>query len=665
MVVLDTTISNVATPTIAGYLGVSTTEGTWIITAYAVAEAITVPLTGWLARQFGQVRLFVFSVIAFVIFSVLCGLSGSLGMLIVFRILQGFAGGPLIPLSSTLMMSIFPERRSSVAISIWGMTTVVAPIFGLILGGYISDNFYWGWIFYINILFGGLVGAVSWMLMRDRETPIQRSKIDYVGLLLLVAFVTTFQVMLDQGRELDWFSSPLIVVMAVIAFVAVVLLIIWELTDDEPVLDLSVFASRNWLISTLTLSLMFGLFFGNIVLTPLWLQQSVGYTATWAGYAMAPMGVLAVVTSPIVGRLLPRIDPRLIVTFGMGVLAVSFFMRMQLTTDAGFVSVAWAMFVLSNDSRLDQRLSRWAVVYGGYGLMDGAFQVICVGEGLVSQLALFHLTPDNLDVVQFGSVLGQPLGREPMVASFERRRGGLAPMDRTVVEYDHDGFCGQGARLWTVELVQLLKMSNEVSAALGAARMDNQRPPLPVPAAHHGDFGCLTGCRNAQVRALLGPSSGEVGVGQSLALVGEQQDDVAGLSLSFQKFDPKAAAINRISVLASLQSVPRATESKTPFFAAPPTAARGRSERLLVVRSHRPTAAKSNWFGPLPAQSTAPPPPATPPPPSPARAQRRRASLAKRSQTGRSRSARAEPYPLGPRRPAQSGHWSSLPASTV
>lgn len=346
MVVLDTTISNVAMPTISGNLGVSTNEGTWIITAYAVAEAITIPLTGWLTERFGQVKLFLFSVVFFVICSVLCGMSTSLGMLVLFRVLQGIAGGPLIPLSSTLMISIFPKERSNIAIALWGMTTVVAPIFGPILGGYISDSYYWGWIFYINIFFGIVVAGLAWWLMRSRETPTKKSRIDVVGLGLLITFVTAFQVMLDKGRDLDWFQSPFINTLAVISFIAVVLLVIWELTDDEPVIDLSVFTSRNWLISTLTLSLMFGVFFGNIVLTPLWLQQQMGYTATWAGFATAPMGILAVATAPIVGRLLSKIDPRLIVTYGMGVLAVSFFMRFHLTTQADFASVAWAMFVL-------------------------------------------------------------------------------------------------------------------------------------------------------------------------------------------------------------------------------------------------------------------------------------------------------------------------------
>ena len=346
MVVLDTTIANVAMPTISGDLGVSTTEGAWIITAYAVAEAITVPLTGWLARRFGEVRLFIACTIAFVIFSVACGLSGSLASLVLFRILQGFAGGPLIPLSSTLLISVFPKARANVALSIWGLMTVVAPIFGPIIGGYISDNFHWGWIFYINIFFGLFVGATAWILLRKRETPIQRSRIDIVGLGLLVIFVAAFQVMIDKGRELDWFSSGFIVGAGIIAGVALGLLIIWELTDDQPVLDLALFRSRNWLVSTVTLALMFGLFFGNIVLTPLWLQQMMGYTATWAGFATAPMGILAVATAPIVGRLLAKVDPRLIVTFGMVVLAISFLMRAHFTAQTDYFHIAMAMLVL-------------------------------------------------------------------------------------------------------------------------------------------------------------------------------------------------------------------------------------------------------------------------------------------------------------------------------
>jgi MFS transporter, DHA2 family, multidrug resistance protein len=346
MVVLDTTITNVAMPTISGDLGVSTTEGTWIITAYAVAEAITVPLTGWLSRRFGQVRLFSISVVAFVIFSICCGLARSVESLVFFRILQGLAGGPLIPLSSTLMLSVFPKNKSNIALSLWGMMTVVAPIFGPILGGLISDNWSWPWVFYINLGFGVFVFLGARSVLRSHETSIQRTRIDGVGVGLLVVFVTAFQIVIDKGRELDWFESRFIVVSALVAVLSLVVLVIWELTDDSPALDLSVFKSRNWLASTVSLSLMFGIFFGNIVLTPLWLQQQMGYTATWAGYATAPMGILAVLTAPIVGRLMPKVDARWIVSLGMGVLATSFFMRAHLTTQGDYMSVAIPMFVL-------------------------------------------------------------------------------------------------------------------------------------------------------------------------------------------------------------------------------------------------------------------------------------------------------------------------------
>jgi DHA2 family multidrug resistance protein len=346
MVVLDTTITNVAMPTISGDLGVSTSEGTWIVTAYAVAEAVTVPLTDWLARRFGRVRLFAMSVLAFVVFSVCCGLSRSLATLVLFRVLQGIAGGPLIPLSSTLMLAVFPKHRSNIALALWGMMTVVAPIFGPILGGVISDDWSWPWVFFINIGFGLVVWLGVRRVMTAHENPTERSRIDAVGLALLVCFVTAFQVMIDKGRELDWFDSGVIVACGLVAAVALAAFIAWELTDEAPAIDLSVFKSRNWLASTLSLSLMFGIFFGNIVLTPLWLQQQMGYTATWAGYATAPMGVLAVLSSPIVGRLLPRVDARWTVSVGMGVLAASFFMRAHLDTDAGYAAVAIPMFVL-------------------------------------------------------------------------------------------------------------------------------------------------------------------------------------------------------------------------------------------------------------------------------------------------------------------------------
>jgi DHA2 family multidrug resistance protein len=327
MVVLDTTIANVAMPTISGSMGVSPSQGTWIITSYAVAEAIPIPLTGWLVRQVGEVRLFMICVVAFVLFSVCCGLSWSLESLVFFRVLQGLAGGPLIPLSSTLMLAVFPKNKSNIALSLWGMMTVVAPIFGPILGGIISDNWHWGWVFHINFGFGILVMLGAMKVLRGRDEPTERSRIDGIGLALLGVFVTSFQIMIDKGRELDWFASPLVVTCAIVAAVSLIYLIIWELTDSDPVIDLSVFRSRNWLVSSITLSLMFRHLFRQHRADASVAPATDGLHGDMGRFATAPMGILAVATSPIVGRLLPKVDPRWIVTYGMGILAVSFFMR--------------------------------------------------------------------------------------------------------------------------------------------------------------------------------------------------------------------------------------------------------------------------------------------------------------------------------------------------
>lgn len=346
MTVLDTTITNVSVPTIAGNLGISANEGTWVITTYAVAEAITMPLTGWLVKRVGQVRLFVASVLAFVLFSLLCGLAWSLESLVLFLVLQGLAGGPIIPLSSTLMIAIFPKDKSSIAVALWGMTTVAAPIAGPVLGGWICDNYEWPWIFLINIPVGILIAIGVWHLMSQYESEIEHKPIDVMGLGLLVAFVTSLQLMLDKGREYDWFASTFIVACAIISVLSLILLVIWELTDENPILDLSVFTSRNWVVSTLVLALMFGLFFGHIVISPLWLQQQLHYTAFWAGLAVAPMGILAVATSPVVGKLIPKMDSRWIVTAGMVILAVSFYLRAVFTSEVDYGSIAVPMIVI-------------------------------------------------------------------------------------------------------------------------------------------------------------------------------------------------------------------------------------------------------------------------------------------------------------------------------
>ncbi|MEI2418054.1 DHA2 family efflux MFS transporter permease subunit [Orrella sp. JC864] len=334
MNVLDTSIANVSIPTISGDLGVSTSQGTWVITSFAVANAITVPLTGWLTQRFGQVRLFLASTLLFVLTSWLCGFSPTLEALILFRVLQGAVAGPMIPLSQALMLASFPREKAGMALAIWAMTTLVAPVAGPLLGGWISDNYTWPWIFYINVPVGLLAAWISWRIYRGRESATRSLPIDRVGLGLLVVWVGALQIMLDKGKELDWFASPVIQGLAALSFAAFVVFLIWELTEAHPVVDLRLFVQRNFTIGAVTLAVAYGVFFGGVVLLPLWLQSNMGYTATYAGLVTAPVGLLAILLTPLVGRLVGTHDPRLLVTGAFLIFALVFFMRSGLNTQA-------------------------------------------------------------------------------------------------------------------------------------------------------------------------------------------------------------------------------------------------------------------------------------------------------------------------------------------
>jgi len=333
MNVLDSSIANVSIPAISGDLGVSPQQGTWVITSFAVANAISVPLTGWLTMRIGQVRLFVASILLFVLASFLCGIAPSIGMLIAARILQGAVAGPMIPLSQALLLSSYPPAKSGMALAFWGMTTLVAPIMGPLLGGWISDDYSWPWIFYINIPIGIFAAWASWAIYRPRESPILRLPIDKIGLGLLIVWVGCLQLMLDKGKELDWFTSPEIVVLASIAAVAFIYFVVWELGDAHPVVDLSLFKGRNFSGGVVAISVAYGLFFGSLVILPLWLQTQVSYTAIEAGKVMAPIGIFAIILSPIVGKLLAKYDARIFATGAFAIFALVFFIRSRFNAD--------------------------------------------------------------------------------------------------------------------------------------------------------------------------------------------------------------------------------------------------------------------------------------------------------------------------------------------
>jgi DHA2 family multidrug resistance protein len=340
MVILDTTIANVSVPHIAGDLGATLAQGSWVITSYAVAEAICVPLTGWLSQRFGLVRSFLVALAGFSLFSLLCGLSVSLPMLVLCRIGQGLCGGPLMPLSQALMPRIFPPAQLPKAYGLWTLTIMVGPAIGPIIGGVLSDQVSWHWIFLINVPIGFLCVTAGMTLLRPIETTPQKLPIDKGGLLLLVIWIGALQLMLDTGREHDWFSSPMIVALATVAGVAFCAFIIWELTERHPAVEIRLFGKWQFSVCVLVSALCYGAFFSGIVIVPQWLQATLGYSATDAGLITCLSTMTAMPASQIVMWLMLRVDTRLLVTIGCLLSAFSFYLRSFWSTDIDFFHLA-------------------------------------------------------------------------------------------------------------------------------------------------------------------------------------------------------------------------------------------------------------------------------------------------------------------------------------
>ncbi|MBH3463041.1 MULTISPECIES: DHA2 family efflux MFS transporter permease subunit [Pseudomonas] len=340
MQVLDTTIANVALPTISGNLGVSYEQGTWVITSFAVSNAIALPLTGWLSRRFGEVKLFIWATLLFVLASFLCGIAQSMPELVGFRVLQGVVAGPLYPMTQTLLIAVYPPAKRGMALALLAMVTVVAPIAGPILGGWITDSYSWPWIFFINVPIGLFAAAVVRQQMRTRPVTTSRQPMDYIGLLTLIVGVGALQVVLDKGNDLDWFESSFIVVGSLISAVFLAIFVIWELTDRHPVVNLRLFVHRNFRIGTLVLVGGYAGFFGINLILPQWLQTQMGYTATWAGLAVAPIGLLPVIMSPFVGKYAHRFDLRLLAGIAFLAIGASCYMRAGFTNEVDFLHIA-------------------------------------------------------------------------------------------------------------------------------------------------------------------------------------------------------------------------------------------------------------------------------------------------------------------------------------
>lgn len=338
--VLDLTIANVAVPHIAGNLGATLEQGTWVITSYAVAEAIAVPLTGWLVARFGAVRMLLFVMLGFCGFSLLCGLSVTLPMLVGSRIGQGICGGLLMPLSQTLFFRIFPPPKLPIALALWTLTFTIAPAVGPIVGGMIVDSWSWHWVFLINVPIGVVAAGFGYVLLRHAETQKSRVPIDAVGLVLLVLWVGALQIVLDTGREKDWFADAGIVGLAVVAVVSLCAFIVWEFTEEHPIVDIRLLRSRAFTMCQIGTALAYGSYFIGIVVVPQWLQSVMGYTATQAGLVTAASAVSGVLASQITLRLMLRVDIRWVVMAGGLISGGAMVLRTIWNTDLDMVQLA-------------------------------------------------------------------------------------------------------------------------------------------------------------------------------------------------------------------------------------------------------------------------------------------------------------------------------------
>jgi DHA2 family multidrug resistance protein len=340
MEILDITIANVSIPTIAGSLGVAPNQGTWIISAYSIAAAISIPLTGLFARRFGEIRLFVFSVLAFTLFSTLAAMSVSLPMLVMCRVVQGFVSGPMVPLSQTLLARNFPPEKRGSALGLWALTLLLAPICGPLLGGYISNNYHWSWIFLINIPFGLLCGGIIWGVMRKRETPIVKVPLDLTGMILMLVGVSSLQLLLEIGKDHDWFASPLITSLGVVATVALTFFVAWSWHTPNTVVNLRLLMDRNFRYGVILLSVGYMTFFGSAVVLPLWLQTVMGYTSQEAGLALAPIGIFMLILGPIIGKNVTRLNLRVFATIAFLIMGAVSLWNSSMSLDAGYWDIA-------------------------------------------------------------------------------------------------------------------------------------------------------------------------------------------------------------------------------------------------------------------------------------------------------------------------------------
>ncbi len=350
MEIIDTSVANVALPYMQGSLNAGTEEITWVLTSYLVSNAVVLPMTGWLSRMFGRKRFLMTCIVLFTLSSILCGAAPNLGMLILFRVLQGAAGGALIPISQSILLETFPPKQHGMAMAIFGVGAMFGPIVGPALGGWITDQLSWRWIFYINIPVGILATAMCAFFIFDPDYLIEeaskRIKVDYMGLLLLVVSMGSLQIVLDKGQQEDWWSSSFIIIFSVLTVVSLAALIWVELKNEHPVVNLRLFKSVSYSAGNMIMFVVGFCLYSSIMLIPLFLQTLMGYSATDAGMVMAPGGLATLITMPFVGAMLQKQDGRKIVLTGLVIGAVSMFQMQQLSLDASYWAFVWPRVVL-------------------------------------------------------------------------------------------------------------------------------------------------------------------------------------------------------------------------------------------------------------------------------------------------------------------------------
>ena len=342
MEVLDTTVVNVSLPHIAGSLSSSTNEATWTLTSYLVANAIVLPMTGWLAGRFGRKRLLLLAVTGFTTASFFCGLAPSLGFLIFFRIIQGACGGGLQPLSQAVLLESFPAEKRGQAMAFWALGIVVAPMLGPVMGGWLTDNYSWRWVFYINIPVGVIAILMTRFFIFD-PPYIRRSsdRVDYWGIGMLALGIGALQILLDKGQEEDWFSSDWITGLAIVSGIALLIFVIRELSVDHPVVELRVFRIQTYATGVFLMTVVGFVLYGSLVLLPIFLQTLLAYPAVQAGIAMAPRGLGSFIAMPVVGAIMARFDPRKLLLIGIGTASFTLFQLSWLNLDAGYWQIFW------------------------------------------------------------------------------------------------------------------------------------------------------------------------------------------------------------------------------------------------------------------------------------------------------------------------------------